>query len=534
MLRGSFVAVSILLLPVVATAADPYKVKLVPFKLEAKLEGAFEPPTLTEVRIDPKRWSQFVVETAVPHGTRVGKGDVLVTVETDKIDEQIRELEMGGRLSDLAHGLLEREVQLLEKSTPLQLEQARRSQRIAAEDLKRYEEKEAAQAAAMNDMSLKFREFSRENSEEELEQLEKMYEQDDLTEESEEIVLKRARFEAAAARFFEKLARDEHERNVAFDLPRRLESVRRASQAATLDLERAEAALPVALARAKLELEKATNDRRKAAENLAELKADRKRMPITAPADGVVYYGRWRNGKWTDAENAAGKLRDGGQIDPRETVITIVSPGKLAVRSGVPEKDLARVPVDAPARVVPKAFPDTRLKAKVRSVSAVPVGNGRFEAVLDLVAEDPRLVAGMEAEIRVTAEQKAEALAIPKKAVFAEDLDDDQRFVYVVAAGKEPAKRTVAVGRSNDELIEILAGLTVGEEILLEKPAAAKPAEAAKANEPAKAAEPPKSAGAAKPAEPAKVEAATAEAPKSEPAKEAAPPAAPAATNATK
>ena len=533
MLRGLLVAAPVLLLPAVAAAADPYKVTLVPFKLEAKLEGAFEPPMLTEVRIDPKRWLQFVVETAVPHGTRVGKGDVLVTVETNKIDEQIRELEMGGRLADLAHGLLEREVQLLAKSTPLQLEQARQSQRIAAEDLKRYEEKEAAQAAALNDMQLKFRQFSRENSEEELEQLEKMYEQDDLTEESEEIVLKRARFEAAAAQFFEKLARSEHERNVALDLPRRLDSIRRASLAATLDLERAEAALPVALERAKVELEKSTNDRRKAAENLAELKADRKRMPITAPTDGVVYYGRWRNGKWTDAESAAGKLRDGGQLDPRETVITIVSPGKLAVRSGVPEKDVARVPVDAPARVVPKAFPDTRLKAKVRSVSAVPVGNGRFEAVLDLVAEDPRLVAGMEAEIRVTAEQKAEALAIPKKAVFADDLDDDQRFVYVVAAGKEPVKRTVAVGRSNEELVEITAGLTVGEEILLEKPSASKPAEAAKANEPAKAAETPKPADAAKPAEPAKAEAAAA--PKPEPAKDAAPAAAaPAATGETK
>jgi HlyD family secretion protein len=510
MIRGLFVLAAVFLLPAVALAADPYQVKLLPFKLEAKLEGTFEPPLLTEVRIEPKEWAQFVVESAVPHGTRVGKGDVLVTVETDKIDERIRDLEMGERLAALAHGLLEREVQLLEKSTPLQLEQARRSQRIAAEDLKRYEEKEAAQAAELNDMRLKFSQFNRENAEEELEQLEKMYEQDDLTEESEKIVLKRARFEAAGERFFEKLARSEHERAVALDLPRRLESVRRASQAAALDLEQAEAALPVALARAKLELEKAASDRRKAAETLAELKADRKRMPITAPTDGVVYYGRWRNGKWTDADTAADRLRAGGQLQPREAVITIVAPGKLAVRAAVPEKDLARVPVKAPARVVPKAFPDTRLKATVRSVSAVPVGNGRFEALLDLVAEDPRLVAGMEAEVRVTAEQKADALAIPKKGLFTDDLDDDQRFVYVVAAGKQPLKRTVAVGRSNDELVEITAGLAVGEEILLEKPSAPKPAEAAKADEPAKTAEAPKPADAAKPAEPANEAAPTA------------------------
>ena len=95
------------------------------------------------------------------------------------------------------------------------------------------------------------------------------------------------------------------------------------------------------------------------------------------------------------------------------------------------------------------------------------------------------------------------ALAIPKKGLFTDDLDDDQRFVYVVTAGKEPVKRTVAAGRSNDELVEITAGLAVGEEILLEKPGTPKPTETAKASEPAKVAESPKPADAVKPAEPA-------------------------------
>jgi hypothetical protein len=73
-------------------------------------------------------------------------------------------------------------------------------------------------------------------------------------------------------------------------------------------------------------------------------------------------------------------------------------------------------------------------------------------------------------------------------------------------------KRTVAAGRSNDELVEITAGLAVGDEILLEKPGAPKPTETAKASEPAKAAESPKPADAAKPAEPAKEAAAAASA----------------------
>ena len=471
-------------------AADPpaHTVTPVPFRLEAKFDGVFESPVMTEVRLDAKRWSQFTVESAVPHGTRVNKGDALVRLETAKLDEQIRDLEIGGRIAALAHGLLEREVALLEKGTPLQLELARRARRIAAEDLARYEAKEGRLAARENDVMLEMAEFRRENAEEELDQLEKMYTQDDLTEETEEIVLKRARFEAELARFFGELMQDRHERVAAFELPRRLDVVQKADLLAAIDLERAETALPIALDKLKLELERSTNERRKATEQLAELRADRALMPLVAPTDGILYYGRWQQGKWIDADQIAGRMRAGGKLEPQSVVFTIVGVGRPVLRAGVPEKELFKVAADAAARIVPKAFPDVRLPGRVRSVSAVPVAAGRFEAVIDLAEDHPRLAAGMEAEIRVIAANEPALLAVPKKAVFAEDLDEEKKFVYVLtAASKEPQKRTVATGRSNDDSIEITAGLVAGERILLEKPkpAADKPAAEKAADKPA-------------------------------------------------
>lgn len=463
----------------IVSAAEPasYTVKPVPFRLEAKLEGTFEPPQIAEVRPDMRRWTQLVVEDAVPHGTRVGRGDVLVRLDTTKIDETIRDLEVAGRLATTALGLLERELVLLEKATPLQLEVATRTRRMIREDVERYDASEAELAAAANDKQLEAAEFSLANAEEELAQLEKMYEQDDLTEETEEIVLKRARFEAEMARFNAAFVRDRHERMAGLDLPRRREFLENLDRSSELEFERAEAGLPVALEKQRLELEKARNDQRKAAENLTELKAERERMPIRAPADGIVYYGKWRQGKWTDADAAAGRLRPGGQLDARETFMTVIGPGKLALRVGVPEKDLARVTAGHPARVVPKAFPEVRLTARVRGVSPVPVAVGRFDALLDLAEEHPRLAAGMEAEVRVIAESRPEAMAVPKKAVFAEPLDDDTRFVYVAGGDGKPAwKRSVAVGRANDELVEITAGLSYGDVILLEKPKGDDPA----------------------------------------------------------
>jgi len=508
-----------------AKPAEPpvHKVKLVPFRIEAKVEGIFESPAMAEVRLEPKRWSQFAVVEAVPHGARVGKGDVLVTIETDKLDEAIADLRIGGRLADLAHGLMERELAILEKSTPRQLEIARRARQIVDEDLKRYEEKEKKLVEDSVDLSLEMANFRRRSAEEELEQLEKMYEQDDLTEETEEIVLKRARFQAELARFGQRLAEDEHDRAVGLDLLRWLERLRKAAEAAALDEERAAAALPVALDRMRLELEKSVHERRKARENLAELEADRRLLPITAPTDGTVYYGHFHHGKWLNADDAERALQPGGQVQPRQQVLTVIGPGRLAVRAGVPEKELSRVPVAATARVLPRAFPDMSLAGKVRSVSPLPVGPGRFEAVVDLLEEQPGLAAGMEAEIRVTADQRADVLAVPRKAVFTDDFDDGRRYVLVSAgAGKEPMKRVVSPGRSNDELVEITAGLSVGEEILLDKPAA-KPEPVAKP-EPAKpskpeASKPDAAAAPAKEAATPAVDAAKPDAAKPEPSK---------------
>jgi multidrug efflux pump subunit AcrA (membrane-fusion protein) len=462
-------------------AAEPaapalHRVKLVPFRVEARVEGVFESPTMAEVRLDARRSGQFNVEKVVPHGTRVGKGDVLVAVETDRLDQEIADQEIAGRLAEIAHDLLEKELKLAEKATPLWLEMARTARRRVGEDLARYEEKEKALAKDLNDVSLEFNEFSRENAEEELAQLEKMYKQDDLTEETEEIVLKRARFQARIARFSALLARHRHERMTTLDLPRRLDLVRRSADFAALDLEQAEGELPQVLARLRLTVEKSAADRREAGRKLAEAKALRRLLPVTAPIDGTVYYGRFHQGRWVDADNAAQQLRPGGQFDTRQALLTVVGAGRLAVRAGVPEKDLSRVPVNAEARILPKAFPEAAFPARVRSVSAVPVTAGRFEAFLDLVDDQPRVVAGMEAEVRVTADQRAEVLAVPRKAVFTDEFDGGRRYVLVsTGVGKEPMKRTVTVGRSNDELTEITAGLSVGEEILLEKPPAPKP-----------------------------------------------------------
>ena len=451
--------------------ATTHKVTARPLKVEVSLSGVIESSAMQEVALVPKEWPQWLLAEAVAPGTRVKKGDVLIKFETTKIDEALRDLEAGQALANLALEQAQKDLALLEESTPVNLAQAERAKKIADEDLERYEKVEADLAQKSTEFQLKLAAQILEYNEEELKQLEKMYKADDLTEETEEIVLKRARNDVEQAKFRFEQTKSNHERSLKFDLPRAMEAKKDAAKLASLGWEKTRTTLPLALSKQKLDLEKLLLDRKKADEKLAQMKLDREQMTLKSPADGVVYLGRCVRGKWPAAAELAGRLRAGGAVQPREVVMTIVGEGSLFVRASVPEKDLADVQPGTAGVAVPAAFTSGRLAVAVAEVSPIPISDGTFEARLNLTGKwSEPLVAGMDCDVKLVPYKKADAIAAPAKTVFTDELDETQRYVFVVKEGK-PAKQPVKVGRASGERLEITEGLKAGDEILLDKPA---------------------------------------------------------------
>ncbi len=170
-----------------------HTVKKGPFRVTVDLEGTFEAQTAREIAVRPDEWTALVVETAVAHGTQVREGDVLLTLDPEKIDRAIADLRTEQKLSQLAIRQGEDQLKALEKLTPLDLEASSRAAKMAEEDRKFFTEIDKPFAIKATEFSLKVAKESLEYEEEELHQLEKMYKADDITEETEQIVLKRAR-----------------------------------------------------------------------------------------------------------------------------------------------------------------------------------------------------------------------------------------------------------------------------------------------------------------------------------------------------
>jgi HlyD family secretion protein len=299
-----------------------------------------------------------------------------------------------------------------------------------------------------------------------------MYKADDLTEETEEIILKRTRHEVEQAKFMFESAKIRHQETLKVALPRKQETIERATRSTTLELEKARATLPITVNQKRLALAKSQQELVKVTDKLAKLKQDRAMLTITAPAAGAVYYGRWVEGKWSGGSEAAEMLKKGGKLAAGQVILTILNPDLLHVQASAAEKQLHALKAGQAVRITPTGYPDAKLPAKVVSVSPLPTPSGSFEVriVRDAGAQTVPLAAGMTCKAQVLLYSNDQAIAVPSGAVFLDDWSDAGAYVYVVDKEGKPQKRNVEAGRKSDEKTEIVRGLEVGEKILLAKP----------------------------------------------------------------
>jgi len=438
-------------------------------KITFETNGTFVASEMSEVELDPEAWTAFEIEEIVPHGATVRKGEVLVKFDGEKLRDAIDALELDQRLNELAIIKREQELPRLETSIKKSFEQAERSLDEALVDYKNYKETDRELLIKTVEMNLKSTEQYTENAREELRQLEKMYEADDLTEETEEIILKRQRAAVEEADFYLERAKLSHDRNLNLFLPRRDTQEKEYMEQVKLAFERAKTSLETDLSKARYELEKAKRTRAKSLEKHAKLTSDLSLLEIKSPADGVVYYGRCTNGEWSDTASLIGKLLVESNAPTGSTLMTIVEPQPLYIVSSVKEASRPSVAEGQTATMKPTATDSPKLAAKVSKLSSIPVASGKFAMELKLTDDDyPEwLVAGMTGKVKVTTYEKKDALLAPTKAVHSEEDDEDEKFVWLVEED-EIEKRAVTTGKTKGDNVEILDGLEAGDVISLD------------------------------------------------------------------
>ena len=283
-----------------ADKPSKHKVKKGPFRIEVDLDGVFEAQNQAELFIRPQEWTApLSVLKAVEHGAVVKQGDLVLAIDTEKIDRAIADLRCDLQLNEVALKEAATQLATLEKIAPLDDKSNDRNRRITEEDWKQFQEVEKPLMIKVTDFRLRMAKESLGYAEEEYRQLEKMYKADDLREETERIVLRRAKNGVDRAKLEFEFAKASHEEAVKLSLPRTEERTKDQTERSLIDAEYTKTALPLLMSKHRLETEKLTIAHNQGVEKLKKLMSDRDAMIVKAPIDGTVYYGRPIRGKWS-------------------------------------------------------------------------------------------------------------------------------------------------------------------------------------------------------------------------------------------
>ena len=450
-----------------ATKANTHKVKAAPFRIVGDFKGIFAAVKSHPIKLRPEAWADLTVaRDAVAHGTHVSAKDVLVNLKTDKLEQKIADSQLALEVAKLDLAVAKVEYAFATNNAALDKTAAIRALARLEEDFERYEQK----IKAFSEKSAKFSLTSSENSlsyiKEELKQLRKMYEADDITEETEEIIIKRAQHAVDRSLHYLERSRNSTEAALMFSLPREHVDMKDALTRKQLATGKSNDTHGEKLNKLKLGLSKQIIDLKRAEKALAKLEGDLKKMTVRAPANGVVYYGKFAEGVWGGQKLVKSKLRKDGKLTSGEVFMTVVEIRPLQIRGSVAEKDLRKVAAGIKGWATPTAELGHRVPVKVTRISSVPTAPGLYALTLSTeVADKGYLMPGMGCAVKLEVYENKKAITVPSKALHQNA--DGELFVKVKGADGAITNQVVKIGNSHNGKTEITEGLVEGNEVLL-------------------------------------------------------------------
>lgn len=437
-----------------------------PFSVE-KSFGAAALPTgdCVLLRLDPKSWPSFEIVQLAAHGSKLAKGESLVRFDAEEIDKKLTDARRAFESGTLALIQAEQDSKLLIESAPDKLEAIRRAAGIAKEENTYFTQTRRKAREETAGQELKRSQQILSNQREELRQLTKMYAADDVTEDTEEIILIRQQDAVAAAEFALRMEMLDQKRTVEVTLPREAKSLADNERDTAIALKKAETEIPRSLELNKLALAAHKTAHERAKQDLADLEADRALFEFKAPADGWLYYGPIENGRWMPGEIAK-SLVPHGRLTAHTTFATFIpASAKLTLVAFIDDATARALKPDTSGIATLAGREDVETPVKLLKLATVPGADGTYRADLAVTwPADLTPAAGATAQVRLIAYQQPAAIVIPTKALSYEPTG---WTVEIKLADGKTARRPVKRGRVSKEETEILSGLEIGQVVVV-------------------------------------------------------------------
>ena len=160
-----------------------------------------------------------------------------------------------------------------------------------------------------------------------------------------------------------------------------------------------------------------------------------------------------------------GSVAEGGSAAVGEKLLKLDSTEEVMVKISVTKYDLDKIAVGQEARVT---IASKEYQGKVSKINKMAETNNSGAAVvgteIEILNPDSDVILGVEAKVIISTAKEENAVLIPVTAV---NVDMNGDFVYVVEEGIL-VKKPVVTGISSDTMIQIVEGLSEGEQVVTE------------------------------------------------------------------
>jgi len=404
----------------------------------------------------------------VKEGTLVSQGELLVELDATVFENERVERRIRVQNGEAALVYAQENFNVITNQAQADIEQAELLLRFADLDLEKYlkgeHPKQLKELQAR--ITLAEAELGRADEDVRWSQIlfkEKYLSQSDL--QQDELASKKARLDV-------ELAREELGLATNYTHFRQVTEFRSAAKQAVMALERMRRKAVANIAQARAEVRAREAQYLEDKERLRRVEAEIAKAKIVAPIDGMVLYASSVSSDWDDEDP---RIQIGALVDERREIIHLPTAAEYDVDIRVPEVALTKLRPNLPARILVDALAGQTLSGRVTTISSLPDSRSRFlnpnlklyNTVIELDPAPMLVRNGMSCRVEVIVDRFPNTLYVPMQAVVQVG---GQPTVFVVVEGGVLEPAPVQLGLDNNRVVQILAGLTEGQTILLTPP----------------------------------------------------------------
>jgi HlyD family secretion protein len=447
--------------PAVSTA-DPtvFQVERRDFSVDLPQKGELKAAQSVDVRCEVEGRSTII--WLVDEGTAVQKGDLLVELASNEIDERIKSEEINFANAESNHLTAETDYEIQLDQNASDIRKADLALQNAKTELSKYIEGDWIQQQTDARIAVQRAEKELSQARDRFKDSQELHEQGFITKyeyESDEFALFVAEKGLQQAELAEEILHK-------YTHPQTLRQKQSDVEEADKELERVRKSSAAKADQKKQAFDSRTAELAIARDRLAKYKRQKENTRILAPAPGlVVYFAESR--RWGGGD----EIKEGAEVRERQTLITLPDTSRMKVIVRIHEAAATKIKDGLTASVQIEGHPGRVFTGTISKVAELADSQNRwlnpdlkeYETEITLDEEGLGLKPGVTARARIHIDDVKDVLAVPVQAVFSKG---GRHYVFQRRGG-DVNPVPVQLGAASDEFVEIVDGIGEGDRVLL-------------------------------------------------------------------